>query len=593
MKKLISLSLALSLLLSVSLASCQNKPANLNSTKVCYVLSDSLSAPAFALGENNVLFCATPLARGTEIVAYPNQAEVVNGWSFVKVETGGRTLYLLEENLTENIKEVVSEKKVWVRTPTTILADRERSTIAGFADKNTELTVLGFDSFDKEGRVKSYRVKCGETEGWVYGKYTVFTPEEASKRYMAEKYDPIHKAIKNSFGGGEAIGCDFYPVEKPSFEDNKMPEACYSLYLNSGYNTLRNIEKYIAIAKQSKINTFVIDIKDNECPGYKADAMKEYSPTNYKRAGDNEELYRTAVSRLHEEGFYVVGRITCFKDSYFVKDNPSSAITEKATGEPFKHNKAFWPSAFDRRVWEFNVALAKEAVEKFGFNEINFDYVRFPDRMNSVEKIVDYHNRYGESKVQAIQRFVQYACDEIHKVGAYVSIDVFGEAANPGYTTAYGQYWPAISNVADVISGMPYPDHFSKGYYGISKPWNSPYHILYQWGLRVQGRQNVTPSPAVVRTWVQAYNVMKHVDSNGIAYNAENVEREIRGLYAAGLTGGYITWHSGSNIDKYTRQLGAFQKDYLADWKDPDFEFDPFAPLSAAEGLKVEEQPEE
>jgi hypothetical protein len=200
------------------------------------------------------------------------------------------------------------------------------------------------------------------------------------------------------------------------------------------------------------------------------------------------------------------------------------AITEKATGKPFKHNKAYWPSPYDRKVWQFNVELAKEAVRKFGFNEINFDYVRFPDRMTKVEQLIDYHNKYNESKVQAIQRFVQYACDEIHAVGAYVSIDVFGEAANPGYTTAYGQYWPAISNIADAICGMPYPDHFSNGYYGIKKPWNNPYQILRAWGERVQGRQEVTPTPAVVRTWIQAYDVMRHVDRNGIKYNAENVE---------------------------------------------------------------------
>lgn len=595
MKKIISLGLFLSLLWGISLASCASKPADPTVTERLYILSDSLSAPAFTLAENNVLHCYNSLPRGTEVIAYPNQAERVEEWNFVKVEVEGRTLYMLEENLTQNLQDVVDEESVWVRTPTTIIADRERSTIAGFADKNAKLTILGFDGIDDNGRVENYHVRLGDVEGWVYGKYTVFTPEEAAKRYKAETYDPIHKAIKNSFGGGEAIGCDFYPVEKPVFEDNKMPEACYSLYLNTGYNTLRNIEKYIALAKESLINTFVIDIKDNECPGYKADAMKEYSPTNYQRAGDNENLYRTAVKRLHEEGFYVVGRITVFKDTYFVRDNPSCAITERATGEPFRHNKAYWPSAYNRRVWEFNVALAKEAVEKFGFDEINFDYVRFPDRMNSVEKggLVDYHNLYGESKVQAIQRFVQYACDEIHKVGAYVSVDVFGECANPGYTTAYGQYWPALSNVADVICGMPYPDHFSAGYYGIAKPWNSPYHILYQWGLRVQGRQKVTPTPAVVRTWVQAYNVMRYVDPNGIAYNAENVEREIRGLYAADLTGGYITWLSSSNLDKYRRQLGAFQKDYLADWKDPEYEFDPFAPLSAAEGLKTEAQSEE
>ena len=60
---------------------------------------------------------------------------------------------------------------------------------------------------------------------------------------------------------------------------------------------------------------------------------------------------------------------------------------------------------------------------------------------------------------------------------------------------------------------------------------------------------------------------MRHVDRNGIAYNAENVEKEIRGLYDAGLLGGYTTWHSGSNINKYREQMAAFQIDYLQEWK--------------------------
>ena len=161
-----------------------------------------------------------------------------------------------------------------------------------------------------------------------------------------------------------------------------------------------------------------------------------------------------------------------------------------------------------------------------------------------------------------------YACDEIHELGAYVSIDVFGESANPGYTTAYGQYWPALSNVADVMCGMPYPDHFSNRYYGIEKPWNNPYRILHAWGERVQDRQAATPTPAKVRTWVQAYNVMRHVDRNGIAYDAENVEKEIRGLFDAGLTGGYTTWLSSSNIEKYRKQADAFRIDYYKEWCD-------------------------
>ena len=534
-----------------------------------YLASSTAEVQLYSIDENGVVSEAQNIVRGRAVKANIGKSVKIEKQKYIPIEiTRKQYFYAKEQSLALTAKEVVQEKSVWTRTPASIITDRETSLVGGQAKKGEELVVLDFDSLRADGRVNRYKVRQGKLEGYIYGKYLVFSKEEAERRYKAELYDKVHKAIKNPFGGGEAIGCDFYPTERVEFANNKMPEACYSLYLNISPAVIGNIEKYIEFAKQTKINTFVIDIKDNECPGYKAEAMAKYSPTNHRYAGKNKEaMYKKAVERLHEEGFYVVGRITCFKDSHLVKDHPEVAITERATGKPFKHNKAYWPSPYNRKVWQFNVELAKEAVRKFGFNEINFDYVRFPDRMTKIENIIDYHNLYGESKVQAIQRFVQYACDEIHAEGAYVSIDVFGEAANPGYTTAYGQYWPAISNICDAICGMPYPDHFSNGYYGIKKPWNHPYEILKAWGERVQARQAVTPTPAAVRTWVQAYPVMRHVDRNGLRYDAEDVEKEIRGLYDAGLIGGYTTWHSGSNLEKYKAQKGAFCIDYLKEWK--------------------------
>ena len=530
-----------------------------------YLASSTTVVQLYSIDENGVVSEAQEMVRGRKVRANLGKIVKIEKQRYVPVEiTRKQYFYVKEQSLVATPKEIVQEKVVWVRTPASIIKNTETSLVGGLADKGSKLEVLEFDTLRADGVVNRYKVRQGKLEGYIYGKYLVFNKEEALKRYKAEQYDKVHKAIKNPFGGGEAIGCDFYPTERVKFDNNKMPKACYSLYLNISPSVIGKIEEYIAFAKQTKINTFVIDIKDNECPGYQAEAMAKYSPTNFRYAGKNKEaMYKNAVKRLHEEGFYVVGRITCFKDSHLVKDHPEVAITEKATGKPFKHNKAYWPSPYDRKVWQFNVELAKEAVRKFGFNEINFDYVRFPDRMTKVEKLIDYHNRYNESKVQAIQRFVQYACDEIHAEGAYVSIDVFGEAANPGYTTAYGQYWPAISNICDAICGMPYPDHFSNGYYGIKKPWNHPYEILKAWGERVQARQAVTPTPAVVRTWIQAYPVMRHVDKNGLRYDAEDVEKEIRGLYDAGLTGGYTTWHSGANLTKYKAQKAAFCIDYL------------------------------
>ena len=393
-----------------------------------------------------------------------------------------------------------------------------------------------------------------------------YKKEDADKNYNAELYNSIHSMVKNTYNGGDAIELDFYPNKKEEFENNKMPESVYALYLNSGTNVINNIDAYIDFAKDTEINAFVVDVKDNEAPAYPSNVSKELSPTNYKRAINSYDNYKTAITKLKEAGFYVIGRITVFKDSYYIRDHPEDAITNKKTNSPYLHNGSYWPSPYDRDVWYYNISLAKEAVNEFGFNEINFDYVRFPDRMQSIESTVNLLNKYQEDKTQAIQRFVQYACDELHKLQVYVSIDVFGETTNGTYTTAYGQYWPAISNIADVISGMPYPDHFSNGYYGINKPWNKPYKLINTWARQATARQQETTSPAKARTWIQAYDVLKYVDPNGISYNAKELEEEIRGLYEGGLTGGYVTWLSNSSLEKYNLQKKAFQIDYAKEY---------------------------
>ena len=115
---------------------------------------------------------------------------------------------------------------------------------------------------------------------------------------------------------------------------------------------------------------------------------------------------------------------------------------------------------------------------------------------------------------------------------------------------------------------MPYPDHFSSGYYGLKKPWNEPYLLMKYWGSYANDRQKEIETPARVRTWIQAYDVMKYVDKNGLSYNAKELEDQIRGLYDAGLDGGYITWLSNSSIEKYNKQKDAFKIDYRKEYID-------------------------
>lgn len=544
---------------SVLMLSCNSKD-----WQVGYVASPTATAYLYEYTKEKTFIISDSIVRGSEIKFIKN-----NQKGYYQVRAGKVTDgFLPITSIVLQRKDAVSADSIFVRTPASIIDDTVTSHICGLAQKGQCFKVLEYDTLYNNGEIERLKVSSGNTCGWIYSKYTVCTSEQALQRYDTARYDTIHLKVRNPYNAGKAIDCDYFPVQKPAFENNIMPSPVYSLYLTISPINLERIDEYIALAKQTRINTFVLDIKDNECPGYKAETMAEFSPTNYKWGGKSKErLMHKAIERLHEEGFYVVGRITCFKDSYFVQDNPQCAITDRQTGQPFYHNHAYWPSAYDRRVWQFNVELAKESVRKLGFNEINFDYVRFPDKMQSVENQIDYHDRYNESKIQAIQRFIQYATDELHRLGVYVSIDVFGETANKGYTTAYGQYWPAMSNVADVICGMPYPDHFAPGFAKISKPWNNPYQTLNAWGRYAMSRQAETPTPARVRTWVQCYHVLRYVDPNGIDYDAANIEKEIRGLFDAGARDGYITWLSNGSLDKYTEKADAFKIDYTRDWQ--------------------------
>lgn len=536
--------------------------------KTMYISSDTTAVKLYKLvttDEKASLVEEKEITRGIE-VKDTNKNISYNDDLYTCILLNNKNYYINKDNLTNNKENIIKEEYIYTKIATTILKSFDDIKIKGFTKKGEKLEVTGYDYLNEDGNVNLYKVKINDTEGYVYSKYTSLTEEEAKKNYNAQTYDNIHSKVKNLYNGGEAIKLDFYPNEPPKFENNIMPDSVYALYLNCSKSTLENIDAYIEFAKSTKINAFVIDIKDNTSPAYPAKTFQNLSPTNYNKAINTYDSYKNAITKLKEAGFYVIGRITVFKDSYYVTDHPEDAIMNKNTSTPYLHNGSYWPSAYDRDVWYFNVSLAKEAVEEFGFNEINFDYVRFPDRMNSVSNIIDLKNTYNEDKVEAIQRFVRYAKDILHSVNAYISIDVFGESTNGTYTTAYGQYWPGISNEADVISGMPYPDHFAPNSYGIKKPWNNPYQLMKYWGTYANDRQKEIPTPAKVRTWIQAYDVMKHVDSNGIKYNAKEIEEQIRGLYDAGITDGYITWLYNSSLDKYKSQKEAYCIDYRKEY---------------------------
>ena len=530
--------------------------------KPYYLKASVVDVPIY----NEKLEIKENLTRGI-LVTLKNEDEIKgeDGNIYKTIIYNEKEYLVLKDNLTTNKNKIATEEKIYVRTPATIYSDIESGKIVGLAKKGNELEVVGYNQITK-GIVDIYKIKTGEITGYIYAKYTAFDKDSAFAYYEKEKYHDVHAKSGHTLGAGSAENLDYYPVDKPKFENNKMPDVVYSLYLNGGKDVISRVDEYIEFAKTTKINAFVVDIKDNEAPAYSSNVMKELSPTNYSKAANSMEEYKQAIKKLKDAGFYVIGRITVFKDKYYAVDHPEDAIMDTRTNSSFLHSNTYWPSPYRRNVWYFNVELAKEAVKEMGFNEIQFDYVRFPDRVLQYERdgLMDFRNDYEEEKAQAIQRFLMYACDELHKLGVYVSADVFGESAHK-YVTAYGQYWSAISNVVDVISAMPYPDHFNKYEYGFKEPvWTKPYELLNYWAnTYVNPRQEGAPTPAIVRTWLQTYDVPNYKHSGGYKYGAEQVEAQINGLFDAGLNGGYMTWNSSSSLAKYKSQIAAYQKEYI------------------------------
>ena len=498
------------------------------------------------------------LYRGEKIQKYKKKiVKEETEEEFIKITYQNKTYYVKSENITLEEQKSIKEEKIYVRTPLVLYKEKEDVAIETSIKKGEELSVLGFDQI-KDGKVNKYYVSYNDHKGYVYAKYTLLSKEDALLPYDQEGTYKIHLERTDKYGGGSAGNLDYYPEEKIKIEGNEMPSEARTLYINAA--AIKDVDAYIKVAKDSNINAFVVDIKDNTAPAYDSDVFKEYSQTNYNKALNKKEDYKSYIQKLKNEGFYVIGRITAFKDNYYATDHKEYSIIDTRTNSQFVHNHSYWPSAFQRGVWEFNVRLAIDAVKEMGFNEIQFDYVRFPDKTGNLEKqgIMDMRNDYKEEKAQALQQFLMYARDEIHNAGAYISADVFGESAN-NYVCAYGQYWPAISNVVDAISAMPYPDHFNTYEYGIKVPvWTVPYQLMKAWGSYAKARQDEIKTPAIARTWIQAYNTIR---SPYITYDATKIEEQIKGLYESGLDGGYITWNSGSSIDKYRSLAPAFRKD--------------------------------
>ena len=534
-----------------------------------YIASTSKDAAVYTIEKDEKADAEAPgkaveaerLVRGTQVKRYADKVDI-DGVTYVRVDKtlpgtslkegteianddryDADPLYVMEDNLVSSPDDIVQEKEVYVRTPATVYSEETGPAIESFAPKGSCLEVTGFDKIRPDGTINKYQVKYtdgegGSVKGYVYGKYMADTQEKADAVYNENGI--ADEVADDNYGydlyGGRASNLDYYPFEKPEIKGNEFCEYARAMYVNC--EAAVNCGPWVDLVKETGCNAVVIDIKDGVL-AYESDVAKELSPSSYDTAYVSKDAYRKGIEAYKETGAYLIGRIVVFNDPIYAKDHPENCIEYGGS--------TTWPSAYSREVWEYNVRLAQEAIREFGFDEIQFDYVRFPENSFEMSKSgsADFRNIYGEEKGQAIQNFCMYAADQIHDAGAWFSVDVFGESAY-GYMTAYGQYWAGISNVVDAISAMPYTDHM-----GVDGGWEDPYGIMNSWGKRAEKQQEILEDPAVARTWITGYDT-PHWNPTFI-YGTAELKAQIAGLEDAGLDGGFIPWNAVSSLDKYTQ----------------------------------------
>jgi hypothetical protein len=336
---------------------------------------------------------------------------------------------------------------------------------------------------------------------------------------------------------------DYSAFEKGGIYEGNPPEVVRGIYVTGPSSSTAKIDALIDLVDQTSLNTMVIDVKDDSGKLlFYSDAAAQYNPTA------NDRVYikdiDAFIQKLKVHDIYLIARIVTFKSPIYAKANTDKAIVYKNGGLYSDADGLIWASAYNEDLWAYNVGVAKEAAAK-GFDEIQFDYVRFPAISNKDR--IDFRNETGASQVAAIQDYLKYAYGELSPMHVYVSADVFGWAATAINDVGIGQHWEAIANVVDYICPMMYPSHYGSNNFGLPVPDAQPYATIDASIKDALERNANLETPAQIRPWIQDFTatwVKGH-----IRYSAKEVEAQIQALSDNGIDE-FMLWNAGNNYSE-------------------------------------------
>ncbi len=351
--------------------------------------------------------------------------------------------------------------------------------------------------------------------------------KNAASAQMADALPPIPESTSSSGIPAPApsgIGKNYGDIEKQAPLPNP-PSVVKGIYVTGwSAGSERKMDSLIALMKRTGLNAMVIDVKD-----YSGYVSYHTDIPEVKASGAEGEIRivrpNALIKKLHDNGIYIIGRVTDFQDPILAKAHPEWALKNKSTGGLWADNHGLaWMDPVAQPVWDYLASIAKDAFAR-GFDEVNFDYIRFASD-GSLENIAYPYWDEKSPRAAVVARYFKFlrATFPNNKISA----DLFGLATVASNDLGIGQVLENAYPYFDYVSPMMYPSHYGGGFLGYKNPALHPYEVVkYSMNKALEKRlvleknnSSSSRSLARVRPWLQVFDL-------GAAYDAGMVQKEI------------------------------------------------------------------
>lgn len=316
------------------------------------------------------------------------------------------------------------------------------------------------------------------------------------------------------------------------------PHAVYLSVYGVTSPTLRNAA--VALADGPTINALVIDTKgDRGMTPYRSAARDAIGAS--KHVGEHAPAlndFHATIDALHRRHLYLIARIVVFKDDPLALAHPEWTVRD-AAGNPWRDREGLhWVDPYSQEVWQHNLDLAEEAA-RAGFDEIQFDYVRFPDASGLRFSLPNTR----ANRTAAIVGFLEAARARLARYNVFLAADIFGYVCWNLDDTAIGQQLETLGAPLDYISPMLYPSGFTWGLPGCTNPVADPAQIVRRSLGEAKQR---TGLPGVrFRPWLQAF---RDYAFDRRAFDAGEIRAQTQAADDAG-TDGWMLWNPSNRYN--------------------------------------------